>query len=83
MCGAFEHNEMVYALPTNPCVWWETDKPLSSADGVGILGAVLFYLREKDVCLSLSDMGSNNAAQGTVLTLRHQQWQRCYGRERR
>lgn len=53
--------------------------PLSNADGVQILGAVLFYLREKDVVRSLSEMHANNSAQGTVETLRYQLWREVYG----
>jgi hypothetical protein len=57
-----------------------TAKPLTDADGVQILGAIFYFLRDKDVCLSLSDMHANNAAQGMVLKLRHQQWRKTYGR---
>jgi hypothetical protein len=55
-------------------------KPLSKADAVEILGAVLFYLREKDVVRSLSEMHANNSAQGTLETIRYQLWRETYGR---
>ena len=57
-----------------------TTKPLTDADGVSILGAIFYFLRDKDVCQSLSDMHANNAAQGTILKLRHEQWRKTYGR---
>jgi hypothetical protein len=56
-----------------------TAHPLSKADAVEILGSVLFYLREMDVVRSLSEMHANNAAQGTVETLRYQLWREVYG----
>lgn len=55
-------------------------QPLSTADGVQILGAVLFYLRDKDVVRSLSELVVNHAAQGTVEILRCQLWYATYGR---
>lgn len=45
-------------------------RPLTVADAVQILGAVGFYLREKDVCRDLTDATGNNLAQGEVLSLR-------------
>lgn len=57
-----------------------TGQPLSTADAVQILGAVLFYLRDKDVVRSLSELVVNHAAQGTVEILRCQLWYATYGR---
>jgi hypothetical protein len=53
--------------------------PLTEADGVQILGATLFYLREKDVVSSLSAMHANNSAQGTLEMLRFRLWCEAYG----
>ena len=61
----------------------KTSQPsLTRADGVQILGAVLFYLREKDVVRSISELIANQAAQGTLETLRYQLWRETYGRAR-
>jgi hypothetical protein len=56
-----------------------TGRPLSKADAVEILGAVLSYLREKDAVRSLSEMHANNSAQGTLETIRYQLWRETYG----
>lgn len=62
--------------------YWNANCPLSRADGVAILGAVLFHLANRDVCLSLSDMHANNGAQGIVGALRYELWNATYGRKR-
>jgi hypothetical protein len=60
--------------------WTQTGTKLTNADGVGILGAVYFALCGQ-VCESFSDMHANNAAQGMILKLRHEQWRKTYGRK--
>lgn len=72
-------------MPANASVsrlykhFFSSGRPLSKADAVEILGSVLFYLRERDVVRSLSEMHANNSAQGTVERLRYQLWRETYG----
>jgi len=45
-------------------------RTLTDADAVTILGATLFYLREKHPVCTVADCEANLAAQSTVTTLR-------------
>jgi hypothetical protein len=58
------------------------NRKLEPADAVQILGAVYFYLREKDVVRSVPEMHANNAAQGTILTLRQNAFESAYPKDR-
>jgi hypothetical protein len=54
------------------------NRPLTAEDGVTILGATLFYLREKDVCRTVAEMNANNSAQGQLEVLRDLLWRTSY-----
>jgi hypothetical protein len=47
-------------------------RKLTGSDAIHILGAVYFFLREKDVCVDLADARGNNSAQGAVAKLRNE-----------
>ena len=53
-------------------------KKLNERDAVGILGAVLFYLCEKQVCTTLADANANWSAQGQILKLREEVYRLAY-----
>jgi len=59
-----------------------SQRSLTRADGVAILGAVLFYLRDKVIVRSLSELIANHAAQSTLEHLRYELWRETYGRAR-
>jgi hypothetical protein len=58
---------------------YQIQDSLTEQDAVQILGAVYFFLRERDVCRTLAEMHANCAAQGTVLSLRAECMKSGYG----
>lgn len=53
-------------------------RALTVSDAIQVLGAISFFLREKDVCTDLAQMSANNAAQGRVLKLRNELFTTVY-----